>query len=96
MCYSIRIQKTVGGEVEKLPLVTVESETLARVKVDEYTEFYEDVLNGEAMRMVGAEIDVICERCASITGLGESEIIDWVTIKRPLHSPSARVCRRNG
>lgn len=94
--YRISITKTVAGESESMPLVTVESKKAARRKMDEYTDFYTNVLNAENMRMVGAEIEVICEECEGITGLGDClGVVEYVKIKRPMNSQRAEIHRLN-
>ena len=88
--YQISVIKTVGGEVESLPIVTVGERNYAKQKVKETVEFYRKTLDHPTMRMVGANVEVVCEKVEHLMGEGAEIIMDCL-IKRPIHSPSATV-----
>lgn len=93
--YQISIVKTVGGEVEQMPLLTMDKRAHAKRVMKEKVEFFRNALDHPTMSMVGASVEVFCERVDGILGDGAEMIMDCV-IKRPIDSPAAMVCWRQG
>ena len=91
-CYRIEVVKDVGGEVVRLPVLTMEGKTSAMdrfeaIVLDEFNE-----LNHEMMRLVGGRSEIYLYRSDNI--LLDGDLVKHVSVKRPLHSPSATVFRR--
>lgn len=90
-CYRIEVVKDIGGKVVNMPVITSESQVSAEgtfedIVLDEFNE-----LNHEMMRNVGGRSEVYLFSADNI--LLNGDIIKHVTVKRPLHSPSATVFR---
>lgn len=94
MYYCIETVKTIGGSVEDCPRLTLDTEAAALAKLESMIEYYTTELNAPMMREVGGWVDLVVQETGSPTGLDVGDTIAYVTVKRPLHSPSAMVCRK--
>lgn len=90
-CYRIEVVKDIGGNVVNMPVITTENLENAEcsfedIILDEFNE-----LNHEMMRNVGGRSEIYLYKSDNI--LHDGDVIKHVTVKRPLHSPSASVFR---
>lgn len=90
-CFRITITKDVGGECVQMPILTLESIEAAEDRFEDAVldEFNE--LNEPWMRNVGGRAELYLMESDNI--LLDGDVIRHVTVKRPLHSPSASVFR---
>ena len=92
--YRLTTTKEIAGEVLPVPMVTCESKPKAAKSLEAAIADAEAELNQPHIRLVGGRIELFLEECAHIIG-GDTEVIEHVTIKRPLNSPRAETFRRD-
>ena len=91
-CYRIEVVKDIGGNVVNMPVVTSDDQENAECSFEDIVLDEFNVLNHEMMRNVGGRSEIFLYEADNHTMNGD--VIKHVTVKRPLHSPSASVLRR--
>jgi hypothetical protein len=91
--YRITTTKEIAGSVLDVPTVTCESKPRAIEAFESAIKDAELELNHPHIRLVGGRIELFLEECAHIIG-GDTNIIEHVTVKRPVNSPKAETFRR--
>lgn len=91
--YRITTTKEIAGSVLNVPMVTCESKPRAIEAFETAKEDAELELNHPHIRLVGGRIELFLEECAHIIG-GDTDIIEHVTVKRPVNSPKVETFRR--
>ena len=91
--YQITVNKTIGGNAVSVPVLTIEGEAAAIQKLREVVATLKDELDQPFMRNIGGHADVFFCRVEHLFDGGEE--LDYVTLKRPLHSPNVMIIDRN-
>lgn len=91
--YRITTTKEIAGSVLDVPMVTCETKPNAIEAFNAAIKDAKSELNQPHIRLVGGRIELFLEECAHIIG-GDTDIIEHVTIKRPVNSPKAETFRR--
>lgn len=90
-CFRITITKDVGGECVSMPILTLDTMEEAEARFEDAVLAEYSELNEPWMRIVGGRSELFLEESENI--LLSGTVIRHVTVKRPLHSPSASVFR---
>lgn len=91
--YRITTTKEIAGIVLDVPMVTCDTKPKAIEAFSAAIKDAESELNQPHIRLVGGRIELFLEECAHIIG-GDTDIIEHVTVKRPVNSPKAETFRR--
>jgi len=91
--YRITTTKEIAGSVLGVPMVTCESKPKAIEVFESAIKDAELELNQPHIRLVGGMVELFLEECAHIIG-GDTDIIEHVTVKRPVNSPKVETFRR--
>lgn len=92
--YRITTVKTLSGSVIPVPQVTFDSKPQAVRALEDAIADAETELNAPYMRLVGGRIEITLEECAHTIG-GVIDVLQFVTVKRPINSPRAETFRRD-